>query len=123
MPPKRDSGNFADRAAIDLTPSILPRYDDGFASTAPVGKFTPNALGIYDGSGNVAEWVNDIYTVPTPGLTTPIVDPLGPETGNSHVARGSGWRHAGILELRLSYRESETTARPDLGFRIARSVQ
>lgn len=123
MPPKRDSGNFADRAAIDLTPSILPRYDDGFASTAPVGKFTPNALGIYDGSGNVAEWVNDIYTVPTPGLTTPIVDPLGPETGNSHVARGSGWRHAGILELRLSYRESEATARPDLGFRIARSVQ
>lgn len=122
MPPRRDSGNFADKSAIDLAPSILPRYDDGFASSAPVGKFTPNALGIYDGAGNVAEWVNDFYTVPTPGLTTPVVDPLGPESGDTHVARGSSWRHAGILELRQSYREAESAARPDLGFRIARSI-
>jgi formylglycine-generating enzyme required for sulfatase activity len=122
MPPKRDSGNFADRAAMDLVPSILPRYDDGFASTAPVGKFRPNALGLLDGAGNVAEWVNDIYTVPTPGLTTPVVDPLGPEVGDTHVVRGSSWRHAGILELRLSFREPETEARNDVGFRIARTV-
>lgn len=122
MPPKRNSGNFADRAAADLTPSILPRYDDGFASTAPVAKFTPNALGLYDGAGNVAEWVNDIYSVPTPGLTTPVVDPMGPETGNAHVVRGSSWRHAGILELRLSFRESETVPRSDVGFRLARTV-
>jgi formylglycine-generating enzyme required for sulfatase activity len=122
MPPRRDSGNFADKSAIDLAPSILARYDDGFASSAPVGKFKANSLGIFDGAGNVAEWVNDIYSVPTPGLTTPVVDPLGPSTGDSHVARGSSWRHAGVLELRLSYREAETAARPDLGFRIARSV-
>jgi len=122
MPPKRNSGNFADRAAVDVAPSVLPRYDDGFASSAPVGKFAPNALGLYDGAGNVAEWVNDIYSVSTPGLTTPVVDPLGPEIGNSHVIRGSSWRHAGILELRLSFRESETQARPDVGFRIARTV-
>ena len=122
MPPRRNSGNFAGRAAVDIAPSVLPRYDDGFASTAPVGKFPPNALGLYDGAGNVAEWVNDIYSVPTPGLTTPVVDPLGPEVGNSHVVRGSSWRHAGILELRLSFRESETQPRPDIGFRIARTV-
>ena len=121
-PPRRNSGNFADRSAVDLVPSIVPRYDDGFASTAPGGKFPANPLGIYDGAGNVAEWVNDIYSVPTPGLTTPVVDPLGPETGTSHVARGSSWRHAGVLELRWSFRESETEARPDLGFRIARSI-
>jgi len=123
MPPKRDSGNFADKAAIDLVPSILPRYDDGFASTAPVGKFTPSAIGIYDGSGNVAEWVNDIYTVPTPGITTAVVDPMGPETGNGHVIRGSSWRHAGILELRSSYRDSGSQPRSDVGFRIVRSVE
>jgi formylglycine-generating enzyme required for sulfatase activity len=122
MPPKRDSGNFADRSAIDLVPSILPRYEDGFASTAPVGKFTANPIGIHDGAGNVAEWVNDIYSVPTPGITTAIVDPLGPETGKTHVVRGSSWQHAGILELRLSYRESESEAQADIGFRIARTV-
>ncbi|MDJ0812625.1 MAG: PEGA domain-containing protein [Woeseiaceae bacterium] len=121
-PPKRNSGNFADRSAVDLVPSIVPRYDDGFASSAPGGKFPANPLGIYDGAGNVAEWVNDIYSVPTPGLTTPVVDPLGPETGTSHVVRGSSWQHAGVLELRWSFRESETEARPDLGFRIARSI-
>jgi formylglycine-generating enzyme required for sulfatase activity len=122
MLPKRDSGNFADKSAIELVPSILPRYDDGFASTAPVGKFVPNKIGIYDGSGNVAEWVNDIYSVPTPGLTTPVIDPLGPELGTQHVIRGSSWRHAGILELRLSYREAGDNPRMDVGFRIARTV-
>jgi len=122
MSPTRDSGNYADKSAIDLVPSILPRYNDGFASTAPAGKFKPNAIGIHDGGGNVAEWVNDIYSVPTPGIKTPIVDPMGPETGKSHVIRGSSWRHSGILELRLSYRDSGTDARPDVGFRIARTV-
>jgi len=122
MPPRRDSGNFADRSAIELVPSILPRYDDGFASTAPVGKFKPSAIGVFDGAGNVAEWVNDIYTVPTPGIRTPVLSPLGPTTGRSHVIRGSGWRHAGILELRQSYRDAGTEPRPDVGFRIARNV-
>lgn len=122
MPPKRDSGNFADKAAIELVPSILPRYDDGYASTAPVGKFVPNKIGIYDGAGNVSEWVNDIYSVPTPGLTAPIIDPLGPEIGSQHVIRGSSWRDAGILELRLSYREPGDEPQMDVGFRIARTV-
>jgi len=123
MPPKRNSGNFADKSAMDLVPTIIPRFDDGFASTAPAGKFSPNAIGILDGAGNVAEWVNDIYTVPTPGITTPIVTPLGPEFGNSHVIRGSSWRHAGMLELRSSFRDSGVEARPDVGFRIARNVE
>ncbi len=122
MPPRRDSGNFADRSAIDLVPTILPGYDDGFASTAPVGSFTPNALGIYDGGGNVAEWVNDFYSVPTPGLTTPVVDPLGPERGKTYVIRGSSWRHAGETELRLSYRDHDSDPRPDVGFRIAKNA-
>jgi formylglycine-generating enzyme required for sulfatase activity len=119
-PPPRESGNFADRSAIELVPSILPAYDDGYPSTAPVGTFKPNALGIYDGGGNVAEWVNDFYTVPTPGITTPIVDPTGPERGTSHVIRGSSWRHAGQMELRLSFRDFGAEARTDVGFRVAR---
>ena len=119
-PPIRDAGNYADRSAADLVPSIIPNYDDGFASTAEGGKFPPNAIGIFDGAGNVAEWVNDFYTVPTPGITTPITDPLGPESGNAYVIRGSSWRHASPTELRLSYRDYGNEARSDVGFRIAR---
>jgi hypothetical protein len=60
--------------------------------------------------------------VPTPGVTEPVVDPLGPERGNSYVIRGSSWRHATATELRLSYRDYGNEARPDVGFRIARNA-
>ena len=72
-------------------------------------------------SGNVAEWVNDFYAVPTPGQTRPVVDPLGPERGRTRVIRGSSWKHGG-QELRLSYRDHDDSARPDVGFRIARNL-
>jgi len=123
LPPPDNSGNFADKSAENLVPTTIPRYEDGFASTAPVGKFRPNALGIYDASGNVAEWTNDFYAVPTPGVTTPVVDPVGPADGKSYVIRGSSWRHAGILELRLAYRDYGSEPRSDVGFRVARFVE
>ena len=119
-PPRESAGNYADRSAVDLVPSIIPTYDDGFASTAEGGKFPANAIEIFDGAGNVAEWVNDFYTVPTPGMTTPRSDPLGPERGNSYVIRGSSWRHASPTELRLAYRDYGNDARSDVGFRVAR---
>ncbi len=121
-PPRRDAGNYADKSAADLVPTIIPGYDDGFASTAQGGKFPANALGLFDGAGNVAEWVNDFYTVPAPGITAPLVDPLGPERGQSYVIRGSSWRHATPTQLRLSFRDYGNEARPDVGFRVARNA-
>ena len=122
-PPRGDAGNYADRSAGEILTTILLNYDDGYTSTAPVGSFRPNALGLYDHGGNVAEWVGDYYTVPTPGRTEPLVDPLGPETGTTHVIRGSSWRHAGMTELRLSYRDYGSDARDDVGFRIVRNAE
>lgn len=121
-PPPKGNGNYADRTARELVPSILPAYDDAYASTAAVGTFKANPIGIHDGGGNVAEWVNDWYTVPTPGITTPVVDPVGPERGTSRVIRGSSWRHAGETQLRLSYRDYGSEPRIDVGFRIARNA-
>ncbi|MEM8816637.1 MAG: PEGA domain-containing protein [Pseudomonadota bacterium] len=121
-PPKGEAGNYADKSADGIAPTLIPGYDDGFASTAPVGDFGRNAAGIADGGGNVAEWVNDYYTVPTPGQTRVLTDPLGPERGKTRVIRGSSWRHAGMTELRLSYRDHSAEARPDVGFRIARNL-
>lgn len=122
LPPRKDSGNYAGQSASKLVPSLLPGYDDGFASSAPVGSFPANALGIYDGGGNVAEWTQDYYSVLQPGQSTAVKDPTGPKRGAQRVIRGSSWRHAGITELRMSYRDFGTAGRADVGFRIARNV-
>ena len=122
-PPRRDAGNYADRTAAVIMTSIMLGYDDGYVSTAPTGNFPTNVLGLHDGGGNVAEWVNDFYTVPTPGITTPIINPLGPDRGTNYVIRGSSWKHSGVTELRMSYRDYGIEPRNDLGFRIARNAE
>ena len=123
MPPRSESGNWAGRSARELIRTIIPGWDDGYASTAPVGTFNANALGIFDGGGNVAEWVQDYYSVPTPGRVDPVQDPTGPRRGTNRVIRGSSWGHAGIRELRHGFRNFGNSRYWDVGFRIARNVE
>lgn len=123
LPPPANAGNFGDRSAASLLGLVLLDYNDGYPVTSPVGKFPPNAKGIYDVGGNVSEWVNDFYGVGTGLNLQTETDPLGPEKGDYHVIRGSSWAHGGITELRLAYRDYGDQPRHDLGFRIARFVE
>ena len=62
-PPPRNSGNFADdkfNKAFNF--KAIGGYSDGFATTAPVMSFKPNALGIFDMGGNVREQCSDRFT-------------------------------------------------------------
>lgn len=53
-----------------------------------VAQFIPNAYGLYDMAGNVAEWVNDWYDSYS---TKDEENPVGPSTGTSKCVRGGGW--------------------------------
>jgi formylglycine-generating enzyme required for sulfatase activity len=123
MPPPDRSGNYADVSAAQLMPTVMNTYDDGFAVSAPVGSYEANPYGIFDLGGNVAEWVQDFYTLDLLESTERIDDPLGPENGRLHVVRGATWRSATVQDLRVAARGSGFEAREDVGFRIARNLQ
>ncbi|RLG90204.1 MAG: hypothetical protein DRO36_06505 [Candidatus Hecatellales archaeon] len=83
-----------------------------------VGTKAPNELGIYDMSGNVAEWCWDYWNRYT---GESLVNPKGPESGESRVVRGGSWysRYPTITR-----RGCEDPLEVDTmtGFRIARSA-
>jgi formylglycine-generating enzyme required for sulfatase activity len=119
FPPRSTSGNFADESAKPYLERVIGGYDDGYATTAPVGSYPPNSQGLYDLAGNVAEWVHDYFAPIAAGGT----DPLGPSDGAQHVVRGSSWASADETRLRAGHREASGAPRPDLGFRIARYLR
>ena len=120
LPPPDRHGNYADRSAANTVGRIIFGYNDNYIASAPVGTYAPNAIGLYDLGGNVAEWIHDYYEIPK-GKT--YEDPMGPPQGEYHLIKGASWMHGTITDLRLSYRDYGTDGREDLGFRIARFAE
>ncbi len=56
----------------------------------PVGSYAPNAWGLYDLHGNVAEWCLDWYQWSCG--TNAVTDPKGAPNGTARVLRGGSWR-------------------------------
>jgi len=56
-----------------------------------VGTKDPNELGLHDMSGNVNEWIWDIFGTYQSGSHYHPTDPVGPDTGTYRVVRGGNW--------------------------------
>ena len=91
FPPPPGAGNFADQAALNYFTNWphIENYQDGFVTTAPVGSFNPNQLGLYDLAGNALEWCEDFYDA----------------SRSQRVLRGGAWNNCGPKSLLSAYRE------------------
>jgi formylglycine-generating enzyme required for sulfatase activity len=78
----------------DKTPSRQFKWtghhdcDDGYAVTAPVGRFRPNPFGLYDMLGNALEWTCSVYDADYGGAEK---DCANKGSSGRRVIRGGSW--------------------------------
>jgi formylglycine-generating enzyme required for sulfatase activity len=82
-------GNYCDSSNTDGLDWQDKSHNDGYDKTAPVGRYKPNAWGLYDMHGNVWEWCYDWYD--GKNSSGAITDPKGPASGTYRVFRGGCW--------------------------------
>ncbi len=61
--------------------------------TTPVGSFPPNAWGLYDMHGNLAQWCEDRFGNYT---SQSVVDPRGAPSRGARILRGGSWEEAAL---------------------------
>lgn len=92
---------------------------NGGLTSHPIAKKKPNKFGLYDMSGNVGEWCEDIYE-DNSYLKHQMHNPLFKSENSSYVVRGGSWSHKDPLHLRCSRRAGvyEYNSSQDIGFRL-----
>ena len=128
-----DGCEFANGADLngeaDLPPGwAVANCDDGHAHSAAVGSLRPNAFGLHDMLGNVAEWVADCWNDTYDGAPA---DGSAWTTGacDRPILRGASWADAPRF-LRSANRygyyfmgaDSKSSRYVNFGFRVARAI-
>lgn len=94
-------------------------YDaDGYAYTAPVNQFGPNDFGLYNMSGNVAEWTNDAYAANASVVAWDLNPDMASDNEPRKIVRGGSWKDvAYYLETGTRTFEYDDAKRSYIGFR------
>ncbi len=93
-------------------------FHNSDGQTHPTAQKKPNAFGLYDMHGNVAEWCQDAKYEYT---SSPATDPLGNDIPAYRVARGGSWKNY-RTGIRSAYRYyvSPGSRSNHIGFRLVR---
>ncbi|HEX2958463.1 MAG TPA: formylglycine-generating enzyme family protein [Chitinispirillaceae bacterium] len=110
-----EQANFDSRSPYGGVPASAPKN-----RVVPVGEYKPNAWGVHDMHGNVAEWCSDWYDAAYYG-NSPDTNPQGPKDGKLKVVRGGAWNGAATTLFsgkRFAY--NPQIRLPSIGFRCAK---
>jgi len=95
---------------------------DGYLNTAPVGSHRPNAFGIYDMIGNVAEWVEGCATASYASMRSDGTTEGG-DCGKRIVRGGSWGTQPRQLRSAERIRYSPTDVDDSIGIRVAKTLK
>ncbi|MCB5285967.1 MAG: SUMF1/EgtB/PvdO family nonheme iron enzyme [Candidatus Cloacimonetes bacterium] len=117
------AGTLLDYSGSDDPNDVAWHYDNSKLRYRAGGGKRANAYGIYDMSGNVAEWCWDWYDAKYPSKMAEFNNPRGPSGGSLKVIRGGSVKNGIGTKLGILNRES---GNPNLGysyvgFRLVRS--
>lgn len=116
--------NFKPKRGDYLEDCCAKSRKKGFIYTAPVKSFYPNDYGLYDMSGNVAEWTQSPYQTASGEYTSTLNPYLGIGRGHRNkTIKGGSWKDVGYM-LMLGNRDFEDmdSARSYIGFRTVQSI-
>jgi formylglycine-generating enzyme len=100
----------------ERVPDYHLRWETG---PEPVGRYEPNAFGLFNMCDNVHEWCSDWFQADYYSVS-PERSPRGPASGTRRTSRGGSWRHH-IKVTRCAARSSipPEFQYADYGFRVA----